>query len=103
MERNTNEQMDDMLSPDDMMMPEEPVTEDKLKDAAMFGAEFIPGVGEAMAIKRTSDALDEGDYVGAGIEATAGLLGIVPGVGDAASKALRVSANALRTPKWFKE
>lgn len=103
MERNTNEQMDDMLSPDDMMMPEEPVTEDKLKDAAMFGAEFIPGVGEAMALKRTSDALDKGDYLGAGIEATAGLLGIVPGVGDAASKALRVSANALRTPKWFKE
>ena len=103
MERNTNEQMDDLLSPDDMMMPEEPVTEDKLKDAAMFGAEFIPGVGEAMALKRTSDALDKGDYLGAGIEATAGLLGIVPGIGDAASKALRVSANALRTPKWFKE
>ena len=103
MERNTNQQTDDMLSPDDMMMPEEPVTEDKLKDAAMFGAEFIPGVGEAMALKRTSDALDKGDYLGAGIEATAGLLGIVPGVGDAAGKALRVSANALRTPKWFKE
>ena len=103
MERNTNEQMDDMLSPDDMMMPEEPVTEDKLKDAAMFGAEFIPGVGEAMALKRTSDALDKGDYLGAGIEATAGLLGIVPGVGDAAGKAFRASANALRTPKWFKE
>ena len=73
------------------------------KDVAMFGAEMLPGVGEALALKRTSDALDEKDYVGAGIEATAGLLGLVPGVGDAAGKAFRASANALRTPKWFKE
>jgi SAM-dependent methyltransferase len=74
-----------------------------LKDVAMFGAEMLPGVGEAIALKRTSDALDEKDYVGAGIEATAGLLGLIPGVGDAAGKVFRASANALRTPKWFKE
>ena len=61
------------------------------KDIAMFGAEMIPGVGEAMAVKRTSDALDEKDYLGAGIEATAGLLGIIPGVGDAAGRALRTT------------
>lgn len=67
-----------------------------LKDAAMFGAEFIPGVGEAMAIKRTSDALDEGDYLGAGIEATAGLLGLVPMVGDVAGKGLRVATKSFR-------
>ena len=73
------------------------------KDVGMFVAESTPIVGEAIALKRTSDALDEGDYVGAGIEATAGLLGLVPGVGDAAGKAFRASANALRTPKWFKE
>ena len=74
-----------------------------LKDVAMFGAEMLPGVGEAIALKRTSDALDEKDYVGAGIEATAGLFGLIPGVGDAAGKVFRASANALRTPKWFKE
>jgi hypothetical protein len=61
------------------------------KDVAMFGAEMIPGVGEAMAVKRTSDALDKKDYLGAGIEATAGLLGIIPGVGDVAGKALRTT------------
>ena len=66
------------------------------KDIAMFGAEMIPGVGEAMAVKRTSDALDEKDYLGAGIEATAGLLGIIPGVGDAAGKALRTGFNKTR-------
>ena len=67
-----------------------------LKDVAMFGAEMLPGVGEALALKRTSDALDEKDYVGSGIEATAGLLGLVPGVGDAAGKALRATTRKLR-------
>ena len=76
----------------------EPKKEDTptLKDAAMFGAEFIPGVGEALAIKRTSDALDQKDYVGAGIEATAGLLGVIPGVGDLAGKGLRVATKKFR-------
>ena len=67
-----------------------------VKDVAMFGAEMIPGVGEAMAVKRTSDALDEKDYLGAGIEATAGVLGIVPGIGDAAGKGLRAVTKKLR-------
>jgi len=66
------------------------------KDVGMFVAESTPVVGEAIALKRTSDALDEGDYVGAGIEATAGLLGLVPGVGDAAGKGLRQVAKSVR-------
>ena len=66
------------------------------KDVGMFVAESTPIVGEAIALKRTSDALDEGDYVGAGIEATAGLLGLIPGVGDAAGKALRATTRKLR-------
>ena len=78
------DQTDDLLS------------KENVKDAAMFGAEFIPGVGEALAIKRTSDALDKKDYLGAGIEATAGLLGIIPGVGDLAGKSLRVATKGLR-------
>ena len=78
------DQTDDLLS------------KENVKDAAMFGAEFIPGVGEALAIKRTSDALDKKDYLGAGIEATAGLLGIIPGVGDLAGKGLRVATKKFR-------
>ena len=66
------------------------------KDAAMFGAEFIPGVGEALSIKRAKDAYDEGDYLGAGIEATAGLLGLVPAAGDLAGKGLRTATKSLR-------
>jgi len=73
------------------------------KDVGMFIAESTPFLGEAIGIKRTSDALDEGDYVGAGIEGAATLVGVLPVVGDAAAKGIRASANALRTPKWFKE
>ncbi len=69
---------------------------EKLKDVAKFGAEFIPGVGEAMAVKRVSDALDEKDYVGAGIETAAGALGLIPVVGDMAGKALRTTTKTLR-------
>ena len=66
------------------------------EEGPMFIAESTPGVGEAIAMKRTSDALDEGDYVGAGIEATAGVLGLVPIIGDAASKGLRQVAQSVR-------
>ena len=72
-----------------------------LKDVATFVAEMLPGVGEAIALKRTSDALDEKDYVGAGIEATAGLLGLIPGVGDAAGKVFR-SLKPKKTVKAYK-
>ena len=67
-----------------------------LREMAQFGVESLPGVGEALAIKRTSDALGKGDYVGAGIEATAGLLGVIPGVGDLAGKGLRTASKAFR-------
>ena len=43
-----------------------------------------------------ADALDKRDYLGAGIEATAGLLGIIPGVGDLAGKGLRVATKNFR-------
>lgn len=72
------------------------LSKENAKDAAMFGAEFIPGVGEALAIKRTSDALDKKDYLGAGIEATAGLMGLIPGIGDLAGKGLRVATKKFR-------
>ncbi len=69
---------------------------EQIKEVAKFGAEFIPGVGEAMAVKRVSDALDEKDYVSAGIETAAGALGLIPVVGDMAGKALRATTKTLR-------
>ena len=71
------------------------------KDVGMFIAESTPFLGEAIGIKRTSDALDEGDYVGAGIEGAATLVGVLPVVGDAAAKGLRSTKSKLR--KLFDE
>ena len=51
--------------------------------------ESIPGVGQAIGVKRTSDALEEDDYVGAGIEGTALVASMFPGIGPAAAKGLR--------------
>jgi len=85
-EERTKEQMDALKSLGRTIKEEGP----------MFLAESAPGFGEAIAIKRTSDALDEGDYVGAGIEATAGFFGLFPGLGDAAGRGLRAITRKLR-------
>ncbi len=60
-----------------------------LKQMAQFGVESLPGVGEVLAAKRVGDAIEDKDYAGAGIEAAAGLVGLIPGVGDLASKGIR--------------
>ena len=98
-----SEQMDTIQDPavkQAKRRAKEPTTDktdlEKLKDVAKFGAEFIPGVGEAMAVKRVSDAIDEKDYVGAGIETAAGALGLIPVVGDMAGKGLRVATKSFR-------
>jgi LysM repeat protein len=70
-------------------------------DIAKGAAEFIPGVGEAMAVKRVSDAMDEKDYTGAAIETAAGALGLIPVVGDAAGKGLRALKKAEDTVPVF--
>lgn len=83
-ERPTNKTVEDVL---------EKLDESK-GDIAKGAAEFIPGVGEAMAVKRVSDAMDEKDYTGAAIETAAGALGLVPAVGDMAGKGLRAFKKA---------
>ena len=73
----TNKQMDELMSPDDMMMPQEDVTKERAvkaaKDVLTFGAESTPVLGEIIAAKRTGDAIQEGDYIGADVEAAAAL------------------------------
>ena len=72
-----------------------------LKDMAQFGAESIPGVGEVLAAKRVGDAIEEKDYAGAGIEAAAGLVGLVPGVGDLAARGIRKFRKTRKAYKLF--
>ena len=71
------------------------------KDIAMFGAEMLPGVSQAIGVKRTSDALKEKDYVGAGIEGTALAASLFPGIGPAAAKGLRTFNKTRKAYKLF--
>ena len=79
-------------------------------DYKQLAEESLPIVGETAAIKRASDAFKEKDYLRTGIEAAAGVLGVVPFVGDIAGKALRAATKKYTkaeikdaAPKWFKE
>jgi len=58
--------------------------------------ESIPGVSEEIATKNIEEALAKGDKVGAVIEAAGGVMGLLPIVGDIASKGFRITANSLR-------
>ena len=63
--------------------------------------ESIPGVSQAIGVKRTSDALEENDYVGAGIEGTALAASVVPGIGPAVAKGLRKFNKTRKAYKLF--
>lgn len=100
MDRNTNKQMDEMLSPDDMMMPQEPPTPEAIAEGKQAAKEIFyesfPGIGEAAAVGRVKKALEEQDYISAGIETAAGLVGVLPLVGDIAAKGISKTAKTLR-------
>jgi hypothetical protein len=73
-----------------------------LKDAATFVAEATPIIGDAMAAKQVYDELqkDEPNYLLAGALGGAAIIGLVPGLGDAAAAAIRKGAKtALDTAK----
>lgn len=71
-------------------------TESLLATAVDVGTDFIPVVGEAKGIYDTYNSVSEGDYVGAGINAAATLLGVVPVVGDTAARALKTATSGIR-------
>lgn len=52
--------------------------------------DFIPGVGDAVAADDARHSWQQGDKLGAAINAVAAALGVVPGVGDVAGKALKM-------------
>jgi hypothetical protein len=73
-----------------------------LEDAATFVASATPIIGDAMAAKEVYDELqkDEPNYLLAGALGGAALVGLVPGLGDAAAAAMRKGAKmALDTAK----
>ena len=65
-----------------------------LGTAGSIAAGFIPGVGESMDAYDAYGALKEGNYGSAATIAGTGLLGLIPGVGDAAATAARTARRA---------
>jgi hypothetical protein len=61
----------------------------RMVDMLTGTVDFAPVLGDAVGIGETRQALNEGDYLSAGIIGTATALGMVPIVGDVAGKALR--------------
>jgi hypothetical protein len=57
----------------------------------------LPVVGEVKGAIDTVKSIREGDYTGAAVNAGATLLGIVPGVGDAAGRVLKTKRKKLET------
>ena len=69
-------------------------TDLSFKDAATFVASATPIIGDAMAAKEVYDELNKEDpnYFLAGALGGAALVGLVPGLGDAAANAIRAGA-----------
>ena len=63
-------------------------------DAAKFVAELTPVIGDAMAAKEVYDELqkDDPNYLLAGALGGATIIGLIPGIGDAAAAAIRTGA-----------
>ena len=71
-------------------------TDISLKDVGTFVAEMTPIIGDAMAAKEVYDELqkDDPNYYLAGALGGAALVGLIPGVGDAAAGLMRRGAKA---------
>jgi len=77
-------------------------TELSFKDAATFVAEATPIIGDALAAKEVYDELQKNDpnYLLIGVLGGAALVGLIPGLGDAAASAIKTGAKkALDTAK----
>ena len=73
------------------------IPEVSFKDAGTFVASMTPIIGDAMAAKDVYDELqkDEPNYYLAGALGGAALVGLVPGLGDAAAKAIKKGAKEV--------
>jgi hypothetical protein len=73
------------------------IPEVSFKDAATFVASMTPIIGDAMAAKEVYDELqkDEPNYYLAGALGGAALVGLIPGLGDAAAKAIKKGAKEV--------
>jgi len=62
---------------------------------AQAAQDFIPGIGDAIAFGEAGQALSEGDRRAAALLAAGGLLGVVPGVGDALARPIMAAGRKV--------
>lgn len=82
---------------DKLVSEYEPLTEVTFKDVATFVAEMTPIIGDAMAAKDVYEELkkEEPNYYLVGALGGATLIGLIPGLGDAAAKAIKKGAKEV--------
>jgi hypothetical protein len=82
---------------DKLVSEYEPLTEVTLKDLATFVAEMTPIIGDAMAAKDIYEELkkEEPNYYLVGALGGATLIGLIPGLGDVAAKAIKKGAKEV--------
>ena len=67
------------------------------KEAIRMLLDFVPGVGDALTAYDSIEALSNKEYAAAAILGVAAAVGLVPGIGDAASVALKRVVSSLPT------
>lgn len=67
----------------------------RMREEAAIGADFIPGVGEAVGADDTKRAYDAGNYGEAALNGAATVAGMIPGGGDMAAGALKAGLMSL--------
>ena len=70
--------------------------QEPLSVSTMRGAQdFLPVVGDVLALGEAGDAYSRGDYTAAGLLGAAGLIGLVPGAGDAIARPIAAAGRKV--------
>lgn len=81
-----------------------PDTAHRYRNSAQEVADFVPGVGDAIALDDAKRSFDAGNYGQAAFDGATGLVGLIPGGGDVAAGVLKAiipvpAAKALATSR----
>jgi hypothetical protein len=84
----------DDIEPEVQNLPEE--KEESGSSLTREALGFVPGVGTALDVADVARDVERGDYVGAGINTAAAVLGLIPIAGKIAGKGLKAASKAFR-------
>lgn len=69
----------------------------RFKNVSQFATEMLPGVGEVVTAKEIKKDYDKSNWVGVGLGAVALGVGLIPGVGDVASRGIKKLNEKIRS------